>query len=241
LLCGSGGMIFAVWAVRRHQKKSWQRRLDRLEQQGVLERERTRIARDFHDDLGSRLSHITMLSESACRHPNNSPETVTDLERIAAAAREFTRSMEEIVWAVDPENDSLDELATFISGFAQDLLHSVKVRCRLDMPLQLPDWSLSAEIRHNIFMAFKEALNNALKHGHPTEVQITMNIEAFRFILTVEDNGRGFAQGRDLGHGLKNMSSRLQKCGGDFFLESEPGHGTRVRFVVPVKPATQAA
>jgi len=196
LLCGSGGMILTIWGVRRHQKKSWQRRLARLEQQGALERERTRIARDFHDDLGSRLSHITMLSESACRHPNNSPEMVADLNRIAATAREFTRSMEEIVWAVDPENDSLDELATFISGFAQDLLHSVKVRCRLDMPLQLPDWTLSAEIRHNIFMAFKEALNNALKHGHPTEVRITMNCEASRFTIVVEDNGRGFTQGR---------------------------------------------
>lgn len=239
LICGSTAMIFAGWGVKRHQKKSWQRRLDRLEQQGALERERTRIARDFHDDLGSRLSHIKMLSESACRRSNNPPETVTDLNRIAVTAREFTRSMEEIVWAVDPKNDSLDELATFISGFAQDLLHSMNVRCRLDMPLQLPEWRLSAEIRHNIFMAFKEALNNALKHGQPTEVRIKMTCEASRFVVTVEDNGRGFTQPRTSGHGLNNMSSRLQKCSGEFILESEPGRGTCVRFIVPVDKTVQ--
>lgn len=240
LLCGSAAIICTIWGVRRHQKKTWQRRLDRLEQQGVLERERTRIARDFHDDLGSRLTHIKMLSESACRHASNPPETVADLSRISTAAREFTRSMEEIVWAVDPKNDSLDELATFISGFAQDMLHSVKVRCRLDMPLQLPDWGLSAEIRHNIFMAFKEALNNALKHGQPTEVQIKMTCEASQFMVTVEDNGQGFAGPRNSGHGLNNMRSRLQKCGGEFFWESEPGKGTRVSFIVPVKQANHA-
>lgn len=234
-VCGSVAMTCATWGVRRHQKKSWQRRLDRLEQQGALERERTRIARDFHDDLGSRLTHIKMLSESACRHANNPPDTVADLSRISTAAREFTRSMEEIVWAVDPKNDSLDELATYLSGFAQDLLHSVKVRCRLDMPVQLPDWRLSAEIRHNIFMVLKEAVNNALKHGQPTEVQIKMTCEASRFKVTVEDNGRGFTGPRDSGYGLNNMRSRLQKCGGEFLLESEPGKGTRVSFIVPVK------
>jgi signal transduction histidine kinase len=237
LVVGSGGTVGAYLVARQLTRRRMQRQVDRLERQHTLERERTRIARDIHDDLGTTLTQISMLSESARDNPGNPPATVADLDRICAAVRESTQAMDEIVWAADPENDSLDELATYISGFAQDLLNELGVRCRLDMPARFPAGNLSAEVRHNLFLAFKEALNNALRHGQPGEVRIGMALEQEHIILTVADDGRGFSQPDRAGHGLANMRKRVERLGGRFSLESEPGHGTRVRFEVPLSGA----
>jgi signal transduction histidine kinase len=234
LLVGSGGSLGAFLVARQLTRRRMQRQLDRLERQHLLERERTRIARDIHDDLGTSLTQISLLSESARKHAAGSPETMVELDRICTSAREAVQAMDEIVWAADPGNDSLDELATYISGFAQDLLNAVGVRCRLEMPMRLPDWALSAELRHNVFLAFKEALNNALKHGQPAEVRIALVTEESRFVLSVEDDGRGFVPGHGSGHGLENMRQRLEKLGGQFFVEAGDVRGTRIRFVVPV-------
>jgi signal transduction histidine kinase len=234
LLVGSVAAVGASLAARHLTRKRLQRQVDRLGRQHLLEQERTRIARDIHDDLGTSLTQICLLSESARKHAAGSPETLADLDRICASSRESVQAMDEIVWAADPRNDSLDELATYIGGFAQDLLNAVGVRCRLDIPMRLPDWNLSAELRHNAFLAFKEALNNSLKHGQPTEVRIALSVEDSRFVLSVEDNGCGFTPGRGSGHGLQNMRSRLDKIGGEFFVDSTAGRGTKIRFVIPV-------
>jgi signal transduction histidine kinase len=234
LVVAGGGIVGAALVARRITRKRMQREVDRLERQHLLERERTRIARDIHDDLGTSLTQISLLSESARKHAAGSPETVAELERICASARESVQAMDEIVWAADPANDSLDDLATYISGFAGDLLNALGVRCRLEMPMRLPDWGLSAEVRHNLFLAFKEALNNALKHSQPTEVRVALSVEDSRFVLSVEDNGCGFAPGQGSGHGLQNMRSRLEKIGGEFFVDSAAGRGTKIRFMVPV-------
>jgi signal transduction histidine kinase len=144
----------------------------------------------------------------------------------------------------------LDSLATYLGQFAQDLLRSSDVRCRLDIPVQLPPWPLRAEIRHNLFLAFKEALNNALKHASASEVRVSMILGTHRFELTVEDNGRGFsptteAESRlkqvrfsSAGNGLPNMRRRIGEIGGDFELISHPDHGTRVAFGIRVPEST---
>jgi signal transduction histidine kinase len=225
-----GGFLGSRWVMKRRLALV----LDLAERRQMVERERTRIARDIHDDLGTSLTQISMLSESARSNPSNPPATVNDLDRICTAVRESTQAMDEIVWAADPENDLLDELANYVSGFAQELLTGVGVRCRLEMPTCFPRCSLSAEVRHNVFLAFKEALNNALKHSQPREVRITMVMEGSHFVLSVEDDGRGYAQPTRVGHGLANMRSRLEKLGGQALIESNPGKGTRVRFVVPL-------
>ena len=103
--------------------------------------------------------------------------------------------MDEIVWAVNPRHDTLESLATYLEKFAQDWLATAGIRCRLDLPLQFPEWHLTSEVRHNVFLAFKEALHNAVKHSGASEVLIRLAVKEKSFELAVEDNGRGFAVG----------------------------------------------
>jgi len=164
----------------------------------------------------------------------------SDLDRIYDTARNLTRSLDEIVWAVNPRHDTLDSLATYLGKFAQDFLGAANIRCRLDLPVSLPSWPLSAETRHNVFLAFKEALNNAVKHAHATEVRISLTLATAAFTLVVEDNGRGFSvpatplQSTNTEDGLQNMRNRLAEISGRCEIYSQPNKGTRISFHVPV-------
>jgi signal transduction histidine kinase/ligand-binding sensor domain-containing protein len=229
------------WHVRRMGQQ-----LARLERQRAIERDRTRIAKDIHDDLGAGLTHIALLSEMA--RPTASPEMQAQFSQITEVARELTGNMDEIVWAVNPENDTLDSLATYVSKFAHNYLTAAGIRCRLDMPAQLPTVSLHAEVRHNLFLAVKEALNNVAKHSQATEVRIGLALSDRTFTLTIEDNGRGFGGGAaaevarpgrvSSGLGLRNLQRRLESAGGQCVLGSRPGSGTRVEMTVPLDGAS---
>ncbi|MCX6894543.1 MAG: sensor histidine kinase [Verrucomicrobia bacterium] len=220
----------AVWLMRQRLK----RQVERLQWQQAVEHERTRIARDIHDDLGTSLTRIAILSKS--------PRETADLKSISAITGEMTRTMDEIVWAVNPKKDSLDGLTNYLGAYAQELLSTANLRCRLDLPLRLPQWNLPAELRHNVFLAFKEALNNVLKHSGASEVHIALAVKPTHFVLTVKDNGRGFQPGlapaagvpasNTGGHGLANMRSRMEKIGGQFNLASSPDQGTTVSFTI---------
>lgn len=231
-----GGMLLV--ARRRLELK-----LERLERQRALERERARIAKDIHDDLGATLTQITMLSQTAIQQLEQPQRAVQHLRQIFGAARSSTRALDEIVWAVNPRHDSLDSVATYIVKFAQDFLGPTGVRCRLEMPLQLPAWTLTAEIRHNVFLAYKEALNNVIKHAEAHEVRISLALLPEGFSLCVADDGRGFdcqklstnpKSDRLGGNGLDNMRRRLDEIGGLFEVESAPGKGTKVKFQVRI-------
>src|ERR1035437_6160792 len=174
---------------------------------------------------------------------------VPDVEQIYSTARELTRSMDEIVWAVNPEHDTLDSLVTYLGRFAQRFLSVAGIRCRLDAPLDLPALALTSEIRHNVFLAFKEALHNVVKHAQATEVRLSLELRPEGFMLVIADNGRGFrcppgqapalepADGQRLvaGNGLANMQKRLREIGGCCEWETAPGEGTRAKLMVVVK------
>jgi signal transduction histidine kinase/ligand-binding sensor domain-containing protein len=235
----AGSVLFATRRRMRHK-------VERIERQRAVERERTRIAKDIHDDLGASLTRITLLSQSARGELDHAPEAAADVDRIYHTARELTRAMDEIVWAVNPQHDTLDSLATYLGRFAQDFLNAVHIRCRLDLPMQLPAWPLTAEVRHNLFLAFKEALNNAVRHADASEVRVSLTIEPGGFALRVEDQGRGFATAKPAapsrdpgrlaaGNGLANMHQRLTEIGGRCDIHSASGEGTKVTFFVPVK------
>src|SRR5262245_57210355 len=154
--------------------------------------------------------------------------------------------MAEIVWAVNPKHDTLDSLASYLGRFAQDFLAAAHIRCRLDLPTQLPHWPVTADIRHNLFLAFKEALNNAIKHSGTSEVRILLEINEKRngagfngyqngvdtgFVLRVEDQGCGFSTNGTHepaqtapdrlagGNGLSSMRQRLAEIGGSCLIE----------------------
>ena len=163
-----------------------------MERQRALERERARIARDIHDDLGASLTRITLLSQSVRSELESEHRAGADVDQIYSTARELTRSMDEIVWAVNPQHDTLDSLVTYLGRFAQHFLSAAGIRCRLDVPLDLPALALTAEIRHNVFLAFKEALHNVVKHAQATEVRLSLELRPEGFMLVIADNGRGF-------------------------------------------------
>jgi len=234
-----------MWPARQRVR----RRLEQLERQRALERERSRIARDIHDDLGASLTRITLLSQSARAELDDRQAAAADVDQIYSTARELTRAMDEIVWAVNPQHDTLDSLVAYLGRFAQSFLSTAGIRCRLDVPLQLPAWALTAEIRHNVFLAFKEALNNVAKHAQASEVRISLELRPDGFMLVVTDNGRGFKwnlrkgqptpaadESRSAaGNGLVNMQKRLEEVGGCCGWDTAPGEGTRAKLVVVVK------
>jgi len=228
----AGGLVF-LSLRRRHRLQ-----LQRIAAKQALEQERSRIARDIHDDLGASLTRITLLSRSSPTPGDDS--TATILDQIHATAQHLMRSMEEVVWAVNPEHDTFDALANYLSNYGQGFLGIAGVRCRLEMPMILPERPLSAQIRHNLFLAFKEALNNAVKHAGSTEVRISMEMGTEAFVLKVEDNGGGIDPGNSVdplrptsGSGLANMKNRMDEIGGTCVLQSTLGHGTTVKFEVP--------
>jgi len=239
-LVGAG----ALWTSRLRVR----RKLEQLERQQALERERARIARDIHDDLGASLTRITMLSQSVRSEVESLPETAADADQIYATARELTRALDEIVWAVNPRHDTLDSLVTYLGRFAQQFLSAAGIRCRLDVPVNLPTWALTSEVRHNVFLAFKEALHNALQHARATEVRVALELQPGGFKLSITDNGCGFdtaaakldspprPEGGRLavGNGLYNMRKRLEEAGGRCEWDTAPGEGTRVKLFIRV-------
>ena len=168
-----------------------QRRIENAERQQAVEHERARIARDIHDDLGASLTRLTLLSQTAMTENAAGRSTAPELDAIYNTTSELTRSMDEIVWAVNPRHDSLDSLANFLGKFAQEYLQTAQIRCRLDLPAGLPATPVPAEVRHNVFLATKEVLNNSVKHAGTTEVRLALAATQDGFRLTLEDNGRG--------------------------------------------------
>jgi signal transduction histidine kinase/ligand-binding sensor domain-containing protein len=228
--------------VRTVAARKYRRELARLEQQHAIERDRARIAKDIHDDIGAGLTQITLLSELARREKD---QTGTHLQRISNSARELTRAMDEIVWAVDPQHDTFTGLMDYISAYAEDFLRVAGIRCRMDLPTALPEIPVDAELRYNLFLALKETLNNIVKHSQATEVWLRLRLEQNSFSLVIEDNGRGLDGVSDTtsmgsnrlssGSGLSNLDQRLQSVGGRCTIESNPGQGTRVALTIDTR------
>jgi PAS domain S-box-containing protein len=219
--------------------KRVQRKIHLLEQQRALEKERDRIARDMHDDVGGSLTRITLLTEIAEAELAvgkiiASEETKARLKKISSMSREVVRNLDEIVWAVDPGNDSLEKFASYTCHLAEELLKMTPINCRLDVPTLLPNYFLGSDVRHNLFMVVKESLNNVIKHSEASEVSLQMGIADTEISITISDNGRGFETDKlkPFSNGLSNMRNRMEKVGGKIKLKSQPGHGTTVALVI---------
>jgi len=246
LLIVAGGVILALTFFFESRRRL-RRKLERIARERELERERARIAQDIHDDLGASLTRIGMLSQSAVGDMDDPPRATSSLNLIYETARDLTRAMDEIVWAVNPRHDTLDSLANYIARFAHDFLSAAQIRCRLDTSLQTPDLTVRSEIRHNLFLAFKETLNNAVKHSGATEVRVKLELPAGGLRLEVSDNGSGLAAAKNLpprdrvssGYGIAGIRSRLEQVGGNVQIHSTPGEGTRVELFVPLTGTAQ--
>jgi signal transduction histidine kinase len=236
-LASLGLLASVAGTVRILEKKKHQRRLRLLEQERTLEHERARIAQDLHDDLGSSLTRISLLSDLARADKENPGQVEAHAQKISHSAGQTVRALEEIVWALRPGSDSLQSLVEYIAHFANELFEGDTTRCRLDLPHDLPPQSLPPEMRHNIFLIVKEALTNALKHAQAREVQVQAKVSRRTLEITVQDDGQGFEsralpQQPGKRHGLGNMRRRAEDMGGTLTVESAPGRGTTVRLAV---------
>jgi len=214
-----------------------QRLRRRLRQQESLEKERSRIARDLHDQLGANLTQITLLGEMNVSDKELPGEVEINSQQICQTARETTRALDEIVWAANPANDSLEGLANYACKYAQDYFALAGLRYRTDVPAQLPAIPLPPDVRHNAFLAFKEAVNNVVKHAQATEAQVHLRITSRTFVLSVADNGRGLgdrAAAAKTRNGLKNMRKRMDDIKGGFDIAPAPNGGTVVELTVPL-------
>jgi ligand-binding sensor domain-containing protein/signal transduction histidine kinase len=238
LLVSVGGTVRIV------EKRKLHRRLNRLEQERALERERTRIAQDLHDEMGAKLCRISFLSEHARSGARTPSEVQDQIASISDASREVLHSLDEIVWAVNPQNDTFEHVASYIGQYAQDYFQMTGVECELDIPAQLPAHPLSSQARHHLFLGAHEAFTNILKHSKATRARVVMTCGAEGFQLIISDNGAGFdfsalktanAVTADPGNGLRNMRQRLAEIGGICRVESKPGVGTTIYFILPLK------
>jgi len=201
-----------------------------------LERLRVEIAANLHDDVGARLTKLGMISESVDQETQQTDPIRPHIQAISRTTREVIQAMDEIVWTINPKNDTLDNLANYVFQYAQEYFQNTGVRCRLDLPAQLPEYAISTEVRHNLFLAIKEALNNVLKHSGAMEVRLSLAVADSTLSITIKDNGRGFSPEKmaGTGNGLQNMKERMQHIGGRLVLESAAGSGTNIKMVVEV-------
>ncbi len=236
ILCLIG---IVVGIVRYISTQKLKRQVQLHKQHEALEHERARIARDLHDQLGANLTQVALLGEMAQEDKNSPGEIELHAQQISHTARETTRSLDEIVWAVNPANDTLEGLANYACKYAQEYLALAGLRYRADVPAHLPANEIPPEVRHNVFLAFKESVNNVVKHAHATETWIRLRLMPDKFILEVEDNGRGMAgmdvKAAQMRNGLRNMRKRLTDIGGEFSITPGANGGTLVRLTVPVK------
>jgi ligand-binding sensor domain-containing protein/signal transduction histidine kinase len=211
-------------------------RLKELEKFRAIELERARIAKDMHDDLGSSLTQISLMTELATRDARDHDEFRSQVQHIGQTTRGVLQSLDEIVWATNPRNDTLEGLVSFLGKYAREFLGHTKVACRLDIPPMLPSVPVSAEVRHNLFLVVKEGLTNVVKHSGATEVWLRTNWAAPMLELGIEDNGSGVSACAGDAHsdGVRNMEQRLRTMKGSFSMEPRQEGGTRLRLRVPL-------
>lgn len=232
-------------SIRFIEKRKVQRQVEHLEHERALERERSRIAQDLHDDLGASLSRISLLSDMAQSGQPDRSQTAVHVARISQLANHTLRALDEIVWAVRPGSDTLQSVVEYIAHFANELFKGNGVRCRLDLPENLPPRQLPPEMRHNIFLIAKEALTNAFKHSAAHEISVQIKVTGSRFEMQIQDDGRGFHAGgapseRD-GNGLENLRQRAESIGAALQMNSAPGRGTTITLTVDLARNGRAA
>lgn len=225
------GSVIAI--VRYISFRRLQMKMRMVEQRAALDKERTRIARDLHDDLGGSLNSVALSLDMMQREPPEPDSINRKIHHCSTMVRQVARSVDEIVWAINPRNDTLRYVIDYISQFAVEFMHAAEIPCRVDLPDNIPDRLLSPEARHNLFLVVKEALNNIARHARASEVRLRITTVENQIAITIEDNGRGFECAPDnaSSDGLRNMRQRMEEIGGRCQMASGPGAGTRVAFL----------
>ncbi len=235
----SGGMLwFAAWALglRRIVRRQAARLRESIRAEAVWQ-ERTRIARDIHDDVGAVLTQIAFMCDMSRDEPDPAVRAETVL-RIGEAARKAVEALDQIVWTVNPSNDRVDRTVSYCCRIVQSLLEGLPIRCRLDVPNDLPASPIPAVVRHHIAMSVKEAARNAVRHASAGEIRLAARWQPDRLILEIADDGRGLPPGalNASRSGLANIRQRMSEIGGVARFETPGNGGTVVTLEVPLTP-----
>jgi ligand-binding sensor domain-containing protein/signal transduction histidine kinase len=237
-LTAGGSVLLIIFGVTRYvSTRALKQRLKNLEAQQALERERSRISKDMHDEVGASLSQIAILSELLGKNIESREAALSYLKKISATAHDVVGSLDEIVWFINPKHDTLESLMFYLREYFANYFESVEIHCRFEYPDSFPSAKLSPDIRRNIFLVAKEAANNIIKHAGASEVLVRVSCENETLSITIEDNGKGVPS-RNLsafGNGLKNMQRRMEEIGGTFVIATSDGNGTRISFTAAIQ------
>jgi len=239
------GLAF-IWITLLHRKVELRKaqlrqeieERQRVEQNHAIEQERTRVAQDLHDELGSGLTTMGLLGALVNNPATPSEKKAGYVEQITHSAHSLVTALDEIVWAINPQHDSIASSASYYAYFAQPFLNAAGIACRLEIADQFAEHPLDPHLRHGVFLAFKEALNNVVRHSGATEVTIKILTASDQLIIAIHDNGQGMNPGANQpgsSHdGLAGMRDRLAHLGGTCLITSQAGQGTTVEFRIPL-------
>ena len=244
LAIGLSAVAGAALAARQISLRRLRRRLEAVEQAHALERERARIARDLHDEVGAGLTEIAMQTAWLRRdiEATAPPETLLRASKACQAAIDLTRSVDAIVWAVNPANDTLDRFVSYLTQATEQFTDAAGLAVRFDVPAQIPATPLAGTVRHGLFLIVREALNNAVKHARCHLIRLGVRLADAALTITVEDDGRGVIP-NDSDHrslGLESMQQRASELGGTLEVAPQPGGGTRVAVTIPMPANTDS-
>jgi signal transduction histidine kinase len=209
----------------------------RAKEQRLLQRERARIARDIHDDLGMRMTQLVLQGEVVQSELPPQSRLQLQLSQLCEEARGTLRAMDEVLWAINPRRDNLREFTTYVCRYAQTFLKDAGMQCVLDVDPEMSDTAFNLPLRRNLLLAVKEALNNAAKHSHATELTLRIRCHGPELRVAVHDNGRGFdlRRANPDRNGLTNLAQRMREFGGRCHIASQPGRGCTVELFMPIE------
>ena len=208
----------------------------RTKEQRLLHRERARIARDIHDDLGMRMTQLVLQGEVAVSELPPQSGLHSQLSQICEDARGALRAMDEVLWAINPRRDNLREFTTYVCRYAQTFLKDASIQCTLDVEPEMSSAAFNLPLRRSLLMAVKEALHNAAKHSRASEVTLRIRCQDQSLHVVVQDNGRGFdpSLANPDRNGLTNMTQRMNELGGRCHITSRLGQGCSVEMFMPL-------
>ena len=206
-----------------------------LEQREMMEKERNRIARDMHDDIGSELSKIAVTCSSLKKQFCDDERLIKDLETIKVSTEAIVNNIGNIIWALNPVNNTAENLLAYVREYAYDYMDMHNIKISFSFNSTTETYTLAHEIRTHIFMVIKEALHNIVKHADASSVAMKISVNATKFICTITDDGKGMVEHKNnFGNGLRNMQQRITEIGGVMHLESQPQKGTCLKLEVMI-------
>lgn len=223
-------------------KQKYRRKLREMEYKMMVDQERLRISRDMHDDLGSRLTQISMMSRLAESSPEITNLIKQKFEAISDEAEKVIHNFSEIVWSLNPKNDTLEDLAEFMVQYTENFCRKVQIPCRIEADELFPKIVIPSDARHNMLCVLKEALNNATKYSNCSEISTLITLKDGRFIVNVSDNGSGFNPKEVVrnGQGLRTMEKRMHDISGEWSLETGKNAGTTIIFSYDINSCSDA-